>query len=118
MFDDGVVDEKDARFFAWAIRDTLTYRTEFFNTGFTGPCEANKFGLCGVAEPKQADMDGDTELTFADIPAFLDRIDQLGGNVAAAQSEIIRVFNIVPEPSTQLLFLSLLATFGSLWRQR
>ena len=118
MFDDGVVDEKDARFFAWAIRDALTYRTTFFNTGFTGPCDANSYGECGVAEPKQADIDGDTELTFADIPAFLDLVNDSGGSVAAAQSEIIRVFNIVPEPSGQLLALGLLGCFASLQRQR
>ncbi|QDS97016.1 hypothetical protein [Adhaeretor mobilis] len=94
MNGDGDVDTDDATMFAWAIRDADTYYDMFILGG-------------GGADDKMADMDFDTELTFADIPLFLAAVELSGGAVAAATSAITSVLNAqtVPEPNTMLLAL-------------
>ncbi len=100
MFNDGIIDEKDAELFAWAIRDIETYN-EMFRTGYHAPCDSVS-GMCGAAPETLADIDGDFELTFADIPAFLDIVDQGDGNPLAVWNTIATVLSPspVPEPTT------------------
>ena len=120
MFTDGIIDGKDARLFAWAIRDIHTYREKFFLSDYAASVCEFVSGPCGIAEEKLADIDGDDEYTFADIQGFLDLVDELGGSRAAALSEIVSVFNqtAVPEPATLWLVITLLASSVSLCRQR
>ena len=114
MFNDGVVDEKDARLFAWAIRDINTYNEEFILSGFSAPC-ASQSGYCGAAPETLADFDGDLTLTFADIPGFLEKVT----DPVAAWKEIVAVFNEVevPEPST-LWLAATVFVFTGLGRKR
>ncbi len=84
MNGDNTVDELDVALFAHAIRDPNTYHLEFYLAG-------------DVADAFLADMDGDGSNTFADIPPFLEVIENFGGSSQAALAAITRVLS-VPEP--------------------
>ena len=86
MNGDDTVDELDVELFAHAIRDPNTYHFDFYLAG-------------NVADSFLADMDGDGSNTFADIPLFLEAIENFGGSAQAAFAEITRVL-AVPEPSS------------------
>ena len=90
MNGDGVVDEKDAELFAYAIRDEDSYFFDYYLNGF-------------VADAFMADMDLDGANTFADIPLFLQAVEASGSSSAAALSAITRVLTAVPEPSAWVL---------------
>jgi hypothetical protein len=47
-----------------------------------------------------ADMDLDGDRTWADIPLFLDAVQQGGGSMAAAMATLQAVLAPVPEPSS------------------
>lgn len=87
MNGDDTVDELDVELFAHAIRDPNTYHVDFYLAG-------------NVADAFLADMDGDGSNTFADIPPFLEAIENFGGSAQAALAEITRVL-AVPEPCSQ-----------------
>jgi hypothetical protein len=87
MNGDDTVDELDVELFAHAIRDPNTYHVDFYLAG-------------DVADSILADMDGDGSNTFADIPPFLEAIENFGGSAQAALAEITRVL-AVPEPCSQ-----------------
>jgi hypothetical protein len=84
---DDTVDELDVALFAYAIRDPNTYHNEHYLGG-------------NVADSFMADMDEDGDNTFADIPVFLDAIEQFGGSSQAAMAGILRILTAVPEPSS------------------
>lgn len=85
MNGDDTVDELDAALFAHAIRDPNTYHFDYYLEG-------------NVADAFMADMDGDGSNTFADIPAFLQVIENLGGDSSAAMASIAYAL-AVPEPA-------------------
>jgi hypothetical protein len=85
MNGDDTVDELDAALFAHAIRDPNTYHFDYYLEG-------------NVADAFMADMDGDGSNTFADIPAFLEVIENLGGDSSAAMTAIANAW-AVPEPA-------------------
>ena len=85
MNGDDTVDELDAALFAHAIRDPNTYHFDYYLEG-------------NVADAFMADMDGDGSNTFADIPAFLQVIENLGGDSSAAIAAITHAL-AVPEPA-------------------
>lgn len=95
MNGDGTVDELDVELFAHAIRDPNTYHTEFYLAG-------------DVADAFLADMDGDGSNTFADIPPFLEVIENFGGSSQAALAAITRVLG-VPEPGSAAIAGALIA---------
>ncbi|MGI9430192.1 MAG: hypothetical protein ACR2NM_16140 [Bythopirellula sp.] len=114
MFNDGFVDAKDARLFAWALRDINTYNEMFYDSGWTDTCGSSS-GLCGAAPETLADIDGDLTLTFADIPEFLKLVGDSGGDPVEALEEIVAVFSIaVPETSTLLLAMASLVMVGQI----
>ena len=86
MNGDDTVDELDAALFAHAIRDPNTYHFAYYLAG-------------NVADAFMADMDGDGSNTFADIPAFLEVIENMGGNSETAMAAIAQALS-VPEPAT------------------
>lgn len=85
MNGDDTVDELDAALFAHAIRDPNTYHFDYYLEG-------------NVADAFMADMDGDGSNTFADIPAFLQVIENLGGDSSVAMAAITHAL-AVPEPA-------------------
>jgi hypothetical protein len=85
MNGDNTVDELDVELFAHAVRDPNSYHTDFYLQG-------------DVADAFLADMDGDGSNTFADIPPFLEVIENFGGSSQAALAAITRVL-AVPEPT-------------------
>lgn len=87
MNGDDTVDELDVELFAHAIRDPNTYHVNYYLAG-------------NVADAFLADMDGDGSNTFADIPLFLEAIENFGGSAQAALAKIAQVLT-VPEPSSQ-----------------
>jgi hypothetical protein len=95
MNGDLTVDELDVELFAHAVRDPNTYHTEFYLAG-------------DVADAFLADMDGDGSNTFADIPPFLEVIENFGGSSQAALAAITRVL-AVPEPGGATIALALIA---------
>ncbi len=96
---DETVDEQDVELFAYAIRDPNTYHTQYYLGG-------------DAADSFMADMDGDGSNTFADIPLFLDAIEQFGGNSQAALAGIMRVLTRVPEPRSAPIALALAVLVG------
>ena len=54
-----------------------------------------------------ADMDRDGSNTFADIPLFLDVVEQNGGNSAVALATIAKILTGVPEPASGRLGLAM-----------
>lgn len=93
---DDIVDENDVELFAYALRDENSYHFDYYLQGL-------------VAESFMADMDFDGSNTFADIPLFLEAVDQAGGSVTAAMATISAVLSAVPEPSTSVLAVGLSA---------
>lgn len=87
------VDANDVERFAWAIRDASTYHQHFVLMG-------------NSAFATMADLDFDGDLTFADIPIFLEAIELGGGSAAAASAQITAILSAVPEPSTYGLVLA------------
>ena len=102
---DKTVDELDVELFAHAIRDSNTYHTQFYLQG-------------SAADAIIADMDYDGSNTFADIPLFLEAIEQFGGSSQAALAGITRVLTAVPEPSTAVMALALFAVAVGSARRR
>ncbi|MCC6492610.1 MAG: hypothetical protein IT424_06285 [Pirellulales bacterium] len=96
---DETVDQQDVALFAYAIRDPNTYHAQYYILG-------------DVADSYMADMDEDGSNTFADIPLFLDAIEQFGGSSQAALTEIARVLAAVPEPSCGAMVWAALAVVG------
>jgi hypothetical protein len=102
MNGDDTVNELDAALFAHAIRDPNTYHFDYYLEG-------------NVADAFMADMDGDGSNTFADIPAFLEVIENMGGNSAMAMAAIAHAL-AVPEPSSATT-LAIGALLGSALRR-
>lgn len=92
MNGDDRVDELDVELFAHAIRDPNTYHVDFYLAG-------------DVADSFLADMDSDGSNTFADIPPFLEAIENFGGSAQAAFAQIARAL-AVPEPSASTAILA------------
>jgi hypothetical protein len=107
MNGDDTVDELDVELFAHAIRDPNTYHVDFYLAG-------------DVADAFLADMDGDGSNTFADIPPFLEAIENFGGSAQTALAEITRVL-AVPEPcsrETTIVAILLSSAVGRFARPR
>ncbi len=102
MNGDDTVDELDVELFAHAIRDPNTYHFDFYLAG-------------NVADSFLADMDGDGSNTFADIPLFLEAIENFGGSAQAAFAEITRVL-AVPEPSSSTAMVVAIVLSSSIRR--
>jgi hypothetical protein len=103
MNDDLTVDELDVEHFAYAIRDPNHYHAEYYLD----------FEL-ELADSHMADMDLDGGNTFADIPLFLDAVEQSGGDPQIALAGIIRVLSAVPEPSSAAIAV---VVGGFAWRR-
>jgi hypothetical protein len=96
MNGDQIVNHSDVEKFAWAIRDANSYFEEFVLGAF-------------AADASIADMDLDGQNTFADIPAFLEAVEQSGENPQMALAGIVSVLQSVPEPCSTNLVAGLLA---------
>jgi hypothetical protein len=104
MNGDNAVTELDVEKFAWAIRDANTYHTQFVLNG-------------DAAASHMADMDFDGGNTFADIPMFLDAVEQSGGSVPAAEAGLARVLLPAPEPQAGVLVCGMAAQICHAVRQ-
>ncbi len=109
MNGDSVVDNLDARLFAWAIRDLDSYEEVFYDSFAAVPC-SDPDKVCGASPRYMADMDNDRRYTFLDVQAFLLKVEASEGSSAAAWNEISAILNgpPIPEPTTVSLMGSVL----------
>lgn len=119
MNGDSVVNNLDARLFAWAIRDQESYDDVFYDSLASVPCDDGT-KLCGAAHRIMADLDGDRRWTFLDVRDFLEKVEESEGSAAAAWNEISSILNgpPVPEPTTAGLLVSVLIISCTGYRQR
>ncbi len=109
MNGDSVVDNLDARLFAWAIRDLESYEEVFYDSFAAVPC-SDPSKVCGASPRFMADMDDDRRYTFLDVQEFLQKVEASGGSSAAAWNEISAILNgpPIPEPTSVSLLSSML----------
>ena len=112
MNGDGSVDESDVERFAWAIRDPNTYYQRFFENG-DQECDLITGEGCMYVESIMADMDRDGPNTFADIPLFVDMVNNAPGAAAISVDDVLNLILAVPEPSSSTLTLIVFLVFGS-----
>ncbi len=105
------IDGSDVERFAWAIRDPNTYFERFFLNG-QQECNLVTQEGCTFVDDFMADMDGDGFNTFADIPLFVEIVNNAPGMGAISVSDVLNLILAVPEPSSGWFALALLLVFG------